>query len=83
MPRRILKGTVVSAKSEKTVVVRVDRAVKHPLYGKTIRHSKKFHAHDESNQLQEGASVKIIECKPFSRLKRWEVLTDTSAASTK
>jgi len=80
MPRRILKGTVVSNKSDKTVVVRVDRAVKHPLYGKTIRLSKKYHAHDESNQVQEGTSVKIIECKPFSRLKRWEVLTDTSEA---
>ncbi len=76
MPRKVLRGTVVSAKSDKTVVVRVDRSVKHPLYGKTIRLSKKYHAHDENNLIKEGESVKIIESKPFSRLKRWEVMSE-------
>lgn len=80
MPRKILKGTVVSTKAEKTVVVRVDRTFKHPLFGKTIRKSKKYHAHDESNEIQDGTLVKIIECKPFSRLKRWEILTEKSEA---
>lgn len=76
MPRRVLRGTVVSAKSDKTVVVRVDRSIKHPLYGKTIRLSKKYHAHDENNLIKEGESVKIVESKPFSRLKRWEVMSE-------
>ena len=79
MPRRILKGVVVSAKSPKTVVVRVDRSYKHPLYGKTIRSSKKYHAHDEASAVQEGDNVRIIECRPHSRLKRWEVFNGEAA----
>lgn len=80
MPRRVLKGTVVSAKTEKTIVVRVDRATKHPLYGKTIRTSSKYHAHDENSSCKEGDTVRIIECRPYSRLKRWEVYNEQAEA---
>ena len=76
MPKRILKGTVVSDKGEKTVVVNVERVVKHPLYGKTIRLSKKYHAHDENNTYNVGDEVRIVESKPYSKLKRFEVLTE-------
>jgi small subunit ribosomal protein S17 len=79
MPKRILRGTVVSDKTDKTVVVRVDRTFKHELYGKTIRSSKKYHAHDENNACKEGDSIKIQECMPVSKLKRWEVLTGTGS----
>lgn len=74
MPRRILQGKVVSDKAAKTVVVLVERAVQHPLYGKTIRKSKKFHAHDEQGQYKTGDVVRIRECAPVSKLKRFEVL---------
>jgi small subunit ribosomal protein S17 len=75
MPKRILKGTVVSDAANKTVVVLVERSIKHPLYGKTMRRSDKYHAHDENNQFKSGDKVKIIESKPYSKLKRWEVVT--------
>lgn len=78
MPRKILKGTVVSAKNDKTIVVSVERSTMHSLYGKTIKRKKKYHAHDESNAFAEGDTVRIIESKPRSALKRWEVLTDKS-----
>ncbi len=74
MPKRILQGPVVSDKGDKTVVVRVDRIFTHPLYKKTVRRSKRFHAHDEANQFREGDLVRIQECAPKSRLKRWEVV---------
>jgi len=74
MPKRVLTGTVVSDKTDKTVVVKVERRVKHPLYGKIIRRSKKYHAHDEDNQFREGETVRIEECAPISRLKTWKVL---------
>jgi len=74
MPKRILQGPVVSDKGDKTVVVRVDRIFTHPLYKKTVRRSKRFHAHDEANQFKEGDLVRIQECAPKSRLKRWEVI---------
>jgi small subunit ribosomal protein S17 len=74
MPRRILQGTVVSDKTEKTVVVLVERRVKHPLYGKFIRRSKKYHAHDETNEVREGEMVRIEECAPISKLKTWRVV---------
>ena len=77
MPKRILQGTVVSAASEKTIVVNVDRRVKHPLYKKTITRSNKFHAHDENNSFKIGDKVKIIECRPISKKKTWTVLTDS------
>ena len=79
MPKRILRGTVVSDKTDKTVVVRVDRTFKHALYGKTIRSSKKYHAHDETNVCKEGDNIQIQECAPLSKLKRWEVLTATGS----
>ena len=81
MPRRVLKGTVVSDKGEKTVVVKVERTFKHPLYGKTIRASKKYHAHDESNTFNEGDKVSIVECKPYSKLKRFEVVTSETTSN--
>jgi small subunit ribosomal protein S17 len=74
MPKRVLTGVVVSDKTEKTVVVKVERKVKHPLYGKIIRRSKKYHAHDEANSFKEGEVVRIEECAPISKLKTWTVL---------
>ncbi len=74
MPKRILTGTVVSDKAQKTVTVLVERRFKHPLYEKTIRRSKKYAAHDETNQYKEGDVVRIIESKPYSKSKCWEVL---------
>jgi small subunit ribosomal protein S17 len=76
MPRRELQGVVVSDKGEKTVVVRVERRVMHPLYKKTIRRSKRYHAHDEANRYKVGDTVRIRECRPLSRLKRWEVVVE-------
>lgn len=81
MPRRVLKGTVVSDKTDKTLVVKVERTFKHPLYGKTVRASKKYHAHDENNTFKEGDLVSIVECKPYSKLKRFEVVTSEEASS--
>jgi small subunit ribosomal protein S17 len=77
MPKRILQGTVVSDKNEKTVVVRVERRFTHPLLKKTVRRSKKYHAHDESNALKVGAMVSIEECVPISKNKRWTVISST------
>jgi small subunit ribosomal protein S17 len=74
MPKRVLTGTVVSDKADKTVVVRVERRVKHPLYGKIIKLSKKYHAHDEANAFKPGEQVRIQECAPISKLKTWTVL---------
>jgi small subunit ribosomal protein S17 len=81
MPKRVLTGTVVSDKTDKTVVVRVERRVKHPLYGKIIKRSKKYHAHDEGNEYREGETVRIEETRPLSKLKTWAVLgrVDTHA----
>jgi small subunit ribosomal protein S17 len=80
MPKRVLTGTVVSDKADKTVVVRVERRVKHPLYGKIIKLSKKYHAHDEGNAFKTGEQVRIQECAPISKLKTWEVLDRIGAA---
>jgi small subunit ribosomal protein S17 len=74
MPKRILQGTVVSDKGDKTVVVRVERRVMHPIYKKFIRRSKRFHAHDEANAYKIGDVVRIQECRPMSKLKSWEVI---------
>ncbi|SFG10644.1 SSU ribosomal protein S17P [Novosphingobium sp. CF614] len=74
MPKRILIGTVVSDKTDKTVTVLVERKVKHPLYGKIIRRSKKYHAHDEDNTFRTGERVRIEETKPYSKTKTWKVL---------
>jgi small subunit ribosomal protein S17 len=80
MPKRVLTGTVVSDKGDKTVVVRVERRVKHPLYGKIIKLSKKYHAHDEGNAFKSGEQVRIQECAPVSKLKSWTVLERVGAA---
>lgn len=74
MPKRILQGTVVSDKQEKTVVVRVERRFTHPLLKKTVRRSKNYHAHDESGAFKVGDVVSIEETRPISKLKRWTVL---------
>jgi small subunit ribosomal protein S17 len=74
MPKRVLTGTVVSDKGDKTVVVRVERRVKHPLYGKIIKLSKKYHAHDAANGFRTGEIVRIEECAPISKLKTWTVV---------
>ena len=80
MPKRVLIGTVVSDKGDKTVTVRVDRRVKHPLYGKIIRRSKKYHAHDADNAYRAGEQVRIEECKPISKHKSWTVVERLGAA---
>ena len=74
MTKRILKGKVVSSKGNKTVVVEVKRKFQHPFYGKVISRSKKYHAHDEKNKYKIGDKVRIIESRPISKLKTWEVL---------
>ena len=74
MPKRVLTGNVVSDKGDKTVVVLVERKVKHPLYGKIIRRSKKYHAHDEANEYKQGETVRIEETAPISKLKTWKVV---------
>lgn len=80
MPKRILQGSVVSDKGDKTVVVRVDRSYLHPLLKKVVRRSKRYHAHDEANSAKVGDVVQIIECAPKSKTKRWELFTDADAA---
>ncbi len=79
MPKRILQGTVVSDKNDKTVVVEVERRYTHPLYKKVVRRSKKYHAHDESNAVKVGERVRIQETAPISKNKRWAVVQDSSA----
>ncbi len=74
MSKRILKGKVVSAKNNKTIVVEVVRKFQHPFFGKVISRTKKYHAHDEKNKFKEGDEVKITECAPISKKKSWEVL---------
>lgn len=80
MPKRILTGTVVSDKTDKTVTVLVERKVKHPLYGKIIRRSKKYHAHDEDNAFKTGERVRIEETSPYSKTKTWKVLDRLQAS---
>ena len=75
MPKRILNGVVTSNANNQTVTVSVERRFKHPVLQKTIRKSKKYRAHDETNQFNVGDAVRIIECAPKSKTKRWEVLT--------
>ncbi len=79
MPKRILVGTIVSDKPDKTVVVKVERKVKHALYGKIIRLSKKYHAHDEDNAFKAGETVRIEETAPISKLKTWKVIESVQA----
>lgn len=78
MPRRILKGRVVSNKGDKSITVLVERRVMHPIYKKFIRTSKKYHAHDENNVAQEGQTVSIQECRPLSKTKNWILVEDAA-----
>ncbi|MXO90637.1 30S ribosomal protein S17 [Pontixanthobacter aquaemixtae] len=80
MPKRILTGTVTSDKTDKTVTVLVERKVKHPLYGKIMRRSKKYHAHDEDNSFKMGDTVRIEETKPISKTKTWKVIETVKAS---
>jgi small subunit ribosomal protein S17 len=79
MPKRVLQGTVVSDKSDKTVVVRIERRFTHPLLKKTVRRSKKYHAHDAENKCKVGDIVLIQETAPISKTKRWVVLEGAAA----
>ena len=78
MPKRILQGVVVSDKMDKTVTVQAERRFKHTLYKKFIRRSKKYAAHDETNAVKVGDLVKIQECRPMSKRKKWEVVIETA-----
>ena len=75
MPKRILQGVVVSDTNDKTIIVRVERRFTHPLYKKTVRRSKKYHAHDETNMAKIGDKVRIQECPPISKNKCWMLVT--------
>jgi small subunit ribosomal protein S17 len=81
MPRRILQGVVTSDVNEKTVTVLVERRFMHPVYKKFIVSTKKYLAHDETNLIKSGQNVRIRECRPISKRKRWEVIADDAAAS--
>ena len=81
MPKRILSGIVVSSNANKTITVDVVRRIKHKLYKKIIRQTKKYHAHDENNEFNVGDSVSIIESKPISKLKKWKVISNTGDKS--
>ena len=81
MPKRILSGVVVSSNSNKTITVDVIRRIKHKLYKKIIRRSKKYHAHDENNEFNVGDTVSIIETKPISKLKKWKVISNNGGSS--
>ena len=76
MPKRILQGVVVSDKGNKTIIVRVERRMMHPIYKKFIRRSKKFAAHDENNTCKIGDVVRIRECAPISKSKKWELVQE-------
>ena len=81
MPKRILQGKVVSDKNEQTVTVLVERRFKHPLLHKTVRSSKKYRAHDAENRFKTGDVVRIMECAPISKTKRWTVVTEDAQAT--
>ena len=76
MTKKILKGVITSAKNNKTVVVEVTRKFAHPFYGKVIKRSKKYHAHDENNKFKVGDQVSIVETKPISKLKTWLAISN-------
>ena len=82
MPKRVLQGVVVSDKNDKTVVVQVERRFTHPVLKKTVRLTKKYHAHDETNAFHEGDIVRIQECPPISKNKHWVVLEQETSQST-
>ncbi len=74
MPKRVMQGVVVSDKGNQTIVVRIDRSYAHPLLKKTVRKSKRYSAHDPENKFKTGDNVKIEECRPISKTKRWHVI---------
>ena len=82
MPKRVLEGVVVSDKGAKTVIVKVERTFLHPVLKKTVRRSKRYHAHDETNVYKAGEVARIVECAPKSKLKTWEVLPKTAQAAS-
>ncbi|MGI9371898.1 MAG: 30S ribosomal protein S17 [Hyphomicrobiales bacterium] len=79
MPKRVLQGVVVSDKTDKTVVVKVERRFTHPLFKKTVRRTKKYHAHDEANAAKQGDLVRIEECRPISKLKSWKLVENLTS----
>jgi small subunit ribosomal protein S17 len=80
MPKRILQGEVVSDKNDKTIVVKVERRLRHPVFKKTVRMSKKYHAHDENNEAKTGEIVRIEETRPVSKQKRWKLVEKVDAS---
>ena len=82
MPKRILEGDVVSDKTDKTITVLVERRYRHPVYKKYIKRTDKYAAHDEANSFKVGDRVKIIECRPISKTKRWSVLLDGDSSAS-
>jgi small subunit ribosomal protein S17 len=80
MPRRLLQGIVTSDAMDKTVTVKVERRMMHPVYKKFIVRSKKYLAHDETNRAKEGDNVKIRECRPISKRKCWELVSEDAAS---
>ncbi len=80
MPKRILQGVVVSDKNDKTIVVKVERRLRHPVFKKTVRVSKKYHAHDEKNEAKSGEIVRIQETRPMSKQKRWTLVEKVDAS---
>ena len=81
MPKRVLQGTVVSDKTDKTIVVLVERRFTHPIMKKTVRRSKKYHAHDPENSAKLGDIVRIEECRPISKTKSWALVERVSASN--
>ena len=81
MPKRILTGVVISSNLNKTIIVNVTRRIKHKLYKKIIRQTKKYHAHDEKNEFKIGDNVSIVESKPISKLKKWRVISNLGESS--
>ncbi|MBF0134729.1 MAG: 30S ribosomal protein S17 [Magnetococcus sp. DMHC-1] len=80
MARRVMQGKVVSDKMQQTVVVQVERKIRHPLYGKIVRRNKKYHAHDAENACKIGDVVRIEECRPISKTKCWKVIEQVAGA---
>ncbi|TDR87993.1 30S ribosomal protein S17 [Enterovirga rhinocerotis] len=81
MPKRVLQGVVVSDKTDKTIVVKVERRFTHPVLKKTVRRTKNYHAHDEANVAKTGQTVEIEECRPFSKTKTWRLVTTAAPES--
>lgn len=82
MPKRVMQGQIVSDKQDRTVIVKVERNYRHPVYGKFVRKSSRFYAHDPDNIGRMGDIVTIRECRPLSKLKRWELLEKKSSKET-